>query len=228
VVFEEDITNCGDGSGFPTGGGPGEPGNLGAAQYTFSASANFHWLDYTFDELMGFVDQGEIALTDINFLGTSSQGLGRSGRLMNARRKGHVHRLWLIIALCNSAPVAAAQATQADRSQFINFPDPPLVLDEFGKTSQVRNISSKTVVRFALACIVSRGTRSTAVLKFSAHEPTSPPGYIGPEIISDGSTSLSVKVSRKAKLTNVDISFSDGSRWFAPVRQAPSKSDKHE
>lgn len=143
---------------------------------------------------------------------------------MNANWKCHVHRLWLIVAFCNLASVAATQTKQVDRSQFINFPNSPLALEDFGKSFQIRNTSSKTVVRFTLACIVSKGKRSTAVFKFSAHESTLPPGYTANEIRVDGPSSPSVCVSRKAKLAVVDVLFSDGSRWLAPVRQASTKS----
>jgi hypothetical protein len=47
-------------------------GGLGAVQYTFTGSANFHWLDYSFDELMDFADRGEISLTGVTFLGGGS------------------------------------------------------------------------------------------------------------------------------------------------------------
>ncbi len=143
---------------------------------------------------------------------------------MNANWKCHVHRLWLIVALYNLASVAAAQTKQLDRSQFINFPNSPLVVEAVGNTtSQVRNVSSKTVVRFTLACIVSKGKRSMAVLKFSAYEPTLPPGYTAPEIRVDAPSPLSLCVSRKAKLAVIDVLFSDGGQWLAPVREALPK-----
>lgn len=146
---------------------------------------------------------------------------------MNTNWNCHFHRLWLTIALCNLCSVAATQTKQVDDSQFINFSKSPLVLEPFGDTSQVRNVSSKTVVRFTLACIVSKGKRSTAILKFPAHQPTLSPGGTAPEIRVDAPSSLSVCMNRKTKLAVIDVVFSDGSQWLAPIGQAPTKSGGH-
>jgi hypothetical protein len=138
--------------------------------------------------------------------------------------KCNIHRLCLILSLCSSAPIVAGQTQKVNGSQFINFPDSPLVLEEFGKTFQVRNISSQTIVRFTLACTASKGKRNIAILIFPAHEPTLSPGGAAPEIRVDAPSSLSLCVSRKAKLAVIDAVFSNGDQWHAPVQQAPAKS----
>src|SRR4029077_7870631 len=65
----------GDDSGFgigsPIGVSPGDSfsGTTAALTptYTFTGSANFHWQDYDLDDLLDFVDQNEITLTDVSF-----------------------------------------------------------------------------------------------------------------------------------------------------------------
>ncbi len=65
----------GDDSGmaptFGVGQSPGSIGMDGFWQYVFSGSPNFHWGDYTLDELLDFADQGEISILDVNFQTTS-------------------------------------------------------------------------------------------------------------------------------------------------------------
>jgi RHS repeat-associated protein len=81
---EYTLAGCGGGLGGPGGNGldggyVGDDSGLGGAplgggiggfwQYTFSGSANFHWGDYTLDELLAFADEGEISLTGVSFFG---------------------------------------------------------------------------------------------------------------------------------------------------------------
>jgi RHS repeat-associated protein len=71
--------DSGMGMGFPIGGG-GIGGGIVFTQYTFTGGAYFHWLDYSFDELMGLADQREISLANVTLIGGGSdfQG-GQSG-----------------------------------------------------------------------------------------------------------------------------------------------------
>ena len=68
-----DITAYGGAPGFPVGGSGGISGGSGYTQYTFTGSANFHWGDYSLDELLDFAEEGEVGL-EVSFVGPTPDG----------------------------------------------------------------------------------------------------------------------------------------------------------
>jgi hypothetical protein len=120
---------------------------------------------------------------------------------------------------------ATAQRNQAKQSRFINFENSPVALEELGNSHQVRNASSKTVVKFTLACLITpNGKPSTVLLKFPAKETDIAPGDASGEIRLDSPSSSEICAARKAKLAVIDVTFSDASQWLAPVERKSPKS----
>jgi RHS repeat-associated protein len=74
----------GDDSGmaptFGVGQSPGDSfSSIGMTFYTFTGSANFHWLDYDLDELLRFASQGEISVSEGLFVDINALTPGGGG-----------------------------------------------------------------------------------------------------------------------------------------------------
>lgn len=108
---------------------------------------------------------------------------------------------------------SAAQVETSSPSRFMNFENSPLNLEEFGNGHKARNMSSKTVVKFTLGCLDTRnGKPGRVILKFPTNVTNIPPGHGSGEVRIDSPSSSDLCAARKAKLTVIDVTFSDASQ----------------
>jgi hypothetical protein len=146
---------------------------------------------------------------------------------MSAKQKCHIILPLLTAHFLVLAFWATAQTKPARQTRFVNFENSPVTLEELGNSHQVRNVSSKTVVKFTLACLIApNGKPSEVVLKFPAKETNILPGDTAGEIRVDSASSSEICTARKAKLAVIDVTFSDASQWLAPVERKAPKSVK--
>jgi hypothetical protein len=144
---------------------------------------------------------------------------------MSAKQNSHIILPFLGAFFLTAGVWATAQRNQPKQSRFVNFENSPVALEELGNSHQVRNASSKTVVKFTLACLITpNGKPSTVVLKFPAKETDIEPGDASGEIRVDSPSSSEICAARKTKLAVIDVMFSDGSQWLAPVERKSPKS----
>jgi hypothetical protein len=120
---------------------------------------------------------------------------------MSAKQNCHIILPLLTAFFLTSGLWATAQRNQAKQTRFVNFENSPVALEELGNSHQVRNASSKTVVKFTLACLITpNGKPSAVLLKFPAKETDIAPGEASGEIRVDSPSSSEICAARKAKL----------------------------
>jgi hypothetical protein len=142
---------------------------------------------------------------------------------MIAKQKFRVASLLLTVFFLISGLRATAQINQSQESRFLNFENSPVALEGLGNSHQVRNTSSKTVVKFTLACVASEGKRRTIISRFPVSETNLAPGYTVGEIRVDSPSSSEICAARKVRLAVIDVTFSDGSQWHAPLQKGAHK-----
>jgi hypothetical protein len=111
-----------------------------------------------------------------------------------------------------------AQSKSTEDSPFLNPKKAPAILELRAEKEQVRNASSKTIVRFALGCVTPVSGKPINIIDMLLAESNAnvAPGKTVTDIepFEDFDLPLNqVCKSRQSKLAVVDVLFSDGTRW---------------
>jgi len=124
-----------------------------------------------------------------------------------------------VVALMGLPFLLSAQSSKSAKSLVINFDGSPVNVRTVGMSYEVRNASSHTITEFQTACITKSDKSFTVVLEF---DPTTakllPKGRVT-EIQVDAPNSLALCEDQKARLAVLSVTFENGKKWVAPIRQ---------
>jgi hypothetical protein len=110
-----------------------------------------------------------------------------------------------------------AQSKLSQDSAILNPKKAPAILELSAEKEQVRNASSKTIVRFTLGCVTPIKRKLTMIdMVLAENNSNVAPGQTITDIAEDTDFSqplTEVCASRHSKLAVVDVLFSNGKRW---------------
>ena len=127
--------------------------------------------------------------------------------------------LLLILALVPTLRTQAQVKHSSPPSRFTNFENSPVIVEELGETSHnVRNVSQQTITEFKMACVVSKDAKQIEIVyRFPINKYKIRPGQSLGEIRVDAPSSSTLCAQRNSQLAVIEVTFSDGGLWNAPV-----------
>ena len=123
------------------------------------------------------------------------------------------------VATLMGLPFLLFGQSSKSKSPIINFDGAPARVKITGKTFAVKNISSQTIAVFQMACVIEKDKGFLVILKFDPKLGKLQPNQSASEIVIDGLNSLELCKNRKARLAVLSVTFEDGKKWTAPIRQ---------